>query len=514
MKKLFNHRSHLMVLLLCLFVLQAQGQRNFDKTTRQLAEIKKLKAKVETDPSNLKVHQAFVDAFNPDDPTIEDQYKTWVKRFPNDYAVPFSIGKAFAGRENPKAKPFLLQASILKPDDAVVWGLLAQDATLENRLAKRQEYLQKAMQYAPKNANYAFDYAFSFKDTDPVKYDSLALEVVRRFPESEKSAQALFWLATDATIPQEQVAYYKQLYLLKSNQNPNWYLAGMTAYFDLLLKTNPDAAFELGLTLILDNKRNLNIWKDRIKVADAFLRAKKLLNENDPKQALAVLNKVNLGNLEGGNKIEAKEYLALFKAEAADADNQTHSAFDSLAVLYSKNPTYNLQATLYKYGSKLGMDTIHVAKNILKIRDSTSKQATVFSLQNYSSSGKTTLADYQGKVVLLTYWFPGCGPCRVEFPHFEAVLKKFKTSDIAYLGLNLKPSQDGAVLPFLKESGYTFTALHDAWGRNKGNLPANGAPTNYLIDRKGRIIFSNFRIDTENEKTLELMIKEMLAAKE
>jgi len=117
-------------------------------------------------------------------------------------------------------------------------------------------------------------------------------------------------------------------------------------------------------------------------------------------------------------------------------------------------------------------------------------------------------------VVLLTYWFPGCGPCRVEFPHFEAVLKKFKTSDIAYLGLNLEPSQDEAVLPFLKESGYTFTALHDAWGRNKGNLPANGAPTNYLIDRKGRIIFSNFRIDTENEKTLELMIKEMLAAKE
>lgn len=72
MKKLFNHRSHLMVLLLCLFVLQAQGQRNFDKTTRQLAEIKKLKAKVETDPSNLKVHQAFIDAFNPDDPAIED----------------------------------------------------------------------------------------------------------------------------------------------------------------------------------------------------------------------------------------------------------------------------------------------------------------------------------------------------------------------------------------------------------------------------------------------------------
>jgi len=125
------------------------------------------------------------------------------------------------------------------------------------------------------------------------------------------------------------------------------------------------------------------------------------------------------------------------------------------------------------------------------------------------------LADYKGKVVLLTYWFPGCGPCRGEFPHFESVLKKFNRNDVAYLGLNVEPLQDEAVVPFLKESGYTFTALHDSRKRVKGNLDDNNSePTNFLIDQKGRIVFSKFRIDENNEKTLELMIKELLATKD
>ncbi|WP_419803618.1 TlpA disulfide reductase family protein [Mucilaginibacter sp.] len=124
------------------------------------------------------------------------------------------------------------------------------------------------------------------------------------------------------------------------------------------------------------------------------------------------------------------------------------------------------------------------------------------------------MADYRGKVVLLTYCFPGCGSCRREFPHFESVLKKFNGNDVAYLGLNVEPSQDAAVLPIIKENGYTFTPLHDSEERIKGNLGTIGQPTNYLIDQKGRIVFANFRINQENEKTLELMIKEILAAKD
>ncbi len=69
------------------------------------------------------------------------------------------------------------------------------------------------------------------------------------------------------------------------------------------------------------------------------------------------------------------------------------------------------------------------------------------------------------------------------------------------------------MIPFLKSSGYTFTPLAEDEKRDKGNLPSPGAPTNYLIDQDGRIIYSNFMIHGDNERMLELMIESMLQKK-
>ncbi|WP_299288849.1 redoxin domain-containing protein [uncultured Mucilaginibacter sp.] len=504
------------LVLIGLFVFKAKAQNTFKLTAAQEAAIQKLRSKVEANPSNLEAHEAFISAFpGMDNPQMEAQYKIWTSKYPKNYVIPFAIGQYYVNRENPKATPYLLQASILKPDKAETWYLLASATTLSNDLTKRREYLIKAMQLDSKNADYAFDYAESFDETDKLRHDSLALEVVRKFPESERAVESLFLLAKYTSVPAEKVAYFKQLYNHKANPLSEWYLGGTLAYFDLLLKTNPNQAFDVALTMAIEGKRNRNIWKDRMTIADAFLKAKKALSENDPKTALVLLNKVDLNNpMSGSYGIDAKEYLALFKAEAADAAKQTNMAFDSLAVLYSKEPTEGLHDAVFKYGSKLGMDSNSVVKSIWKMRNSRAIKATDFSLENFQTSGKTALSDYQGKLVLLTYWFPGCGPCRNEFPHFESVLKKFSKNDIVYLGLNLQPTQDQIVPAFLKETGYTFTPLHDNWGRDKGNLPAPGAPANYLIDQKGRIVFSGFRIDAENEKMLERMIKETLAVKD
>ncbi len=511
--------NKLILVLVSLFTgfITTKAQNSLSYSSSKLTQIKNLKAKVEANPNNIKAHQAFVNAFSNnklDDSILNEQYKTWLIRFPKIYAVPFAIGEEYVNRENPMATSFLLRASTLKPKEASVWYLLAKDAAYKNNLIFQREYLKKAIQCSTNSPDYAFYYADSYKNTDPLRYDSLSLDVARRFPDSEMGARALFWLANNTNNPSEQVAYYKQLFNRKSNQYSDWYLSGMIEYFDLLLKTKPEQAFDLGLTMILNGKRNLNLFKDRIKVADAFLRARKFLIESQPSEALAILEKVNIGTIESGNKINVEEDLAIFKAEAADAAKLPIIAYDSLIVLYAKLPTERLYNVLLKYGEKLCIDSNNVVKSIWKIRDSLAIKATNFSLEKYKSSGKASLSDYQGKVILLTYWFPACGPCLAEFPHFESVIKKFDGTKVAYLGLNLQPIQDKFVLPFLIETGYSFTPLHDDWKRDKGNLAAFGAPTNYLIDQKGRIIFSGFSIDKENEKTLELMIKETLAAKD
>jgi len=120
-----------------------------------------------------------------------------------------------------------------------------------------------------------------------------------------------------------------------------------------------------------------------------------------------------------------------------------------------------------------------------------------------------SLSDLKGKVVLLTYWFPGCGPCRKEFPFFEKAVRKY-AEDVKYVGINLINIQDDYVVSYMKSSGYTFIPLQNDPKWAKGTLHASGAPVNFLIDRQGRIIFSHFFIDEENYNLLETMIAEMI----
>lgn len=480
-----------------------------------LDQINRLKAKVEANPTSLEAYHAYIDAFYQvnngiNSPILEEQYKTWIKKFPKNFAVPFTIGKAYIHEKNPKAVSFLLQASILKPDKAEIWYMLSKYARYTNNTVAEQEYLKKATRFDPSNAEYAFSYAFSFKDTNPVRYDSLSLQVARHFPNQEYGALSLLWLEENSTIKAQKLAYYRQLYNRKTNNLTYWYLSDVTAYFDLLLNTDPDQAFELGLTMVLEDKLFQDVWNERLKVATAFLQARKLINENHAGEALTLLNQVSLDNVMFNRHIRAKETLALFKAEAAAADKKTNLAYDSLAIFYSREPSDRLHEALFKYGMKLGMYSDSVARNVWKIRESSAKAATDFCLENYLSSGKSCLTNYLGKVILLTYWEPSSFQSKEQFTHFEHVVKKFDSTKVAYLALNLDPVQDDFVLPFLKAGGYSFTPLHDNLIRNKGNLKADGTPTSYLIDKKGRIVFSGFKIDANNERTLELMIRELL----
>jgi thiol-disulfide isomerase/thioredoxin len=157
----------------------------------------------------------------------------------------------------------------------------------------------------------------------------------------------------------------------------------------------------------------------------------------------------------------------------------------------------------------LGWNAEQVSNILSEKLSSKSVAATRFDLERYDTNERLKLTDLKGKVVLVTYWFPGCGPCRGEFPHFENVLKKFNREDVAYVGINIAPKEDPYVLPFMKSTGHSFIPVRDE-PEKRGNLPARGAPTNYLIDGNGNILYKDFMIGAYNEEVLEQMIKQAL----
>lgn len=495
----------------------AYPQNKFVKTNVQTAHLKKLIMKVNANPNSLKAYQDFINALDINDPMLPSQYSVWMKRFPKSAITPFALGKTYEEYDDPRCEQYLLDAIRIDSCFAQAWRYLSLNATLKGDKAAAVTYMRRATKSDPKAADCAFDYASLQQDGDPAKYDSLMLNVAYRFPDNGRGAEALFHLAALPYNENEKTAYYEGLYQMGVKyqlgvKQSAWFRAGMANYYNYLLSTSPDKAFDLALRMILKVKTNRGDWKQRITVARQFVEARKLLTEHKPLAATVIVKHINLGNSDiDGITIDAEETLILFKAEVAYACNEPRLAYDSLALYYSKKPSQTIRKPLMMYARALQMDSVKVDSNIWKLRDSLAWKPTDFDLENYVNHKQVSLSDYRGKIVLLTYWNPSCFPCREEFPHLEAVLKKINSNDVVYLAINAYNHEEDYVIPFQKNNGYTFVSLRDDPNKSKGNLPqVRAIPANFLFDQKGRVIFSDFQITDKNEDTLELMIKELL----
>jgi thiol-disulfide isomerase/thioredoxin len=482
------------------------------------AELAKIRASIEANPGDLSAHEAYLKASGfakwnaPDDPAFIKQYEDWMKKFPKSAAIPYALGHAYASKESPKAKPYLLKAVEIDPKYDKAYFDLWIDGERWGDSKLSSSYLLKAKEADPKNADYAFYYANGFDDIDFDKYTKLSLQVAKDFPQTERGAQALYWLANKTPDPKLKVQYYEQQKRDFPPDKFNWTSSGMSEYYNLLLTSDPEKAVALAQSMadLTSSDREQKMWQTNISNARNIIEANSLLAQGKATEASVIMEKITVPRYGS-----SKDYILFLKCKTMDAAGRTADAYKNLLLAYVKEPTAQANEQLLAYGSKIGKDAATVAGDVWYIRDTSSKQAPNFTLENYYTKKKTSLSDYKGKVVLITYWFPGCGPCRGEFPHFENVVKKFKDrSDFVYLGINISPEQDDYVLPFMKGSGYSFIPLKDNDQWQKGPLDnRNAAPMNFLIDGNGRIIYSNFRTDASNESTLETMISSMLERK-
>ncbi len=495
--------------LLFLTILVAQPSMAQEGGQDKELMMKKLADSINNDPNNLQLHEQYlkVSGFTrwgaKEDTAFVNQYKRWMDKYPQSAVLPYALGHAFAGRESPQAKPYLLKAIELEPKMDKAYFDLWIDAERWGQFEKGREYIAKASEIKPDNADYAF-YSASSSDRNSAKYTEMSLEVAKRFPESERGAQALYWLAVRSKNNGDKVRYFE---LLKEKFQPakfRWSSSGMSAYFNLLLAESPQKAKKLAVEMekVVTADRDKKSWSSLTILADDVTKANELLASNKAPAAIQILEKDIF--LRWVNSIPE---LLLLKAKAYQKNQQTQKAYEQLLASYASNPQPIIGDALFTYGNLLKKNKDQVTREVWHIRDTASRKATDFSLNKYFSEGKASLADFKGKVILLTYWFPGCGPCRGEFPHFQNVVNKFNKNDLAYVGINIVPEQNDYVIPFLNSSGYTFLPLEDYEGRDKGNLDNGGAaPVNFLIDQKGNIIFKNFRTDGDNEDILYEMI--------
>lgn len=104
-----------------------------------------------------------------------------------------------------------------------------------------------------------------------------------------------------------------------------------------------------------------------------------------------------------------------------------------------------------------------------------------------------TMADFDGRPVVINFWASWCGPCKSEMPDFEEVYNKYK-DDVSFVMIN---STDGSretvksASEFISENGYTFPVYYDTEFSASSVYGATALPTTFVIDSDGFVFGYN-----------------------
>ena len=103
------------------------------------------------------------------------------------------------------------------------------------------------------------------------------------------------------------------------------------------------------------------------------------------------------------------------------------------------------------------------------------------------------LSSFNGKVILIDFWASWCAPCRAANPYVEKLYKKYKAKGFEVFAVSLDVKKE-AWLRAIKKDRLTYTLVVDGKGWQSPVAEryfVDQSPTNFLLDRSGKIVAIN-----------------------
>lgn len=434
-------------------------------------------------------------------------YEGWAQAQPGNPVYEWALSK-LAGKDWNAAERHLQRAIAISPAFARPYQDLSLIAELRGDNTQRIAYLKKASDLNPSDASYFFYYASAMKAVDRDASLRLLQEVATRFPGTERGAQALYWAAYETPDVEAKLATYERLRQEFPPEKFSWSESGMSDLFDVLIGLDPVKAHALAGDMLtrIAAKSEQKTWQAHQAYATALRESGELRAKGDAKAALE--------RLQGIAPLRShmdQAPLAIARAAALVAAGDAAAAYAGLSAVVAKTPTDALQGARISTGRTLQKSPADVAADLAALRNAGAKPAPAFTLPDYPDRKQVSLADYRGKVVLINFWYPSCGPCRGEFPTLQRVLDKYKDRGFEILSLNVLPEEHEFVMPYLTKNRFTFRPLETTTDWAEQTYNARGYPTNLLVDGEGRIVFRPGIIRSPREqRTFELQVEALL----
>lgn len=125
------------------------------------------------------------------------------------------------------------------------------------------------------------------------------------------------------------------------------------------------------------------------------------------------------------------------------------------------------------------------------------KDVSAQSFQLEDESGTASLADYEGKYVLLNFWATWCAPCRKEMPQLAELQAEFGGADFEVLTLATGRNSPAGIKKFFAENAITNLPRHqDPKQAVAREMAVLGLPITVILNRDGQEI-ARLRGDAE-----------------
>lgn len=120
-----------------------------------------------------------------------------------------------------------------------------------------------------------------------------------------------------------------------------------------------------------------------------------------------------------------------------------------------------------------------------------------------------SLKELRGQVVMINFWATWCGPCRQEIPALNTLYEKYRDTGFVLLGVNVD-SESANAIQMVSRLKATYPILFDADKRASVLYQVSAMPTTILIDRDGKIRYTQKGYVTGIENKYQAQIRELL----